>query len=62
VPYGAPQTASASADINASANVFTISRNRSGLAESSCSRKKLAGLTLLGAVIAFGLLDHDLVV
>ncbi len=52
-PYGAPQTASASADISASANVFTIARNRSGLADSSCSRSTPTGSTLLGAVIAF---------
>src|SRR5919205_1014791 len=51
-PYGAPQIASASADISASANVFTIARSRSGLADSSCSRRKPAGSTLLGAVIA----------
>jgi hypothetical protein len=36
-PYGAPQIASASAPINASANVFTMLRSKSGLASSSCS-------------------------
>src|SRR3954451_2584256 len=51
-PYPAPQTASASALINASANVLTIARNRSGLAASICSRHSPAGSTLLGAVIA----------
>jgi hypothetical protein len=50
-PYEAPHNMSASADINAPANVFTISRNRSGLAEASCSRRNPAGSTLL-AVIA----------
>jgi hypothetical protein len=36
-PNGAPQTASASALISASANVVTIARSRSGLAWASCS-------------------------
>jgi hypothetical protein len=51
-PYGAPQTASASALISASANVFTIARNTSGSAEAACSRRNWAGSILLGAVIA----------
>jgi hypothetical protein len=37
-PYGAPQSASASAPISASAKSCTIARNRSGLACSSCLR------------------------
>jgi len=61
-PYGAPQIASASADISASANVFTIARSRSGLADSSCSHRKPAGSTLLGAVIALVSFDLDLAV
>src|SRR5205823_6672817 len=61
-PYGAPQIASASADISASANVFTIACNRSGDAASNCSRRKPAGSTLLGAVIALVSFDHDLAV
>jgi len=35
-PYPAPQTLSASALISASANSFTIARNKSGCACSSC--------------------------
>src|SRR5919202_1104264 len=61
-PYCAPQIASASADISASANVFTIARNRSGDADSSCSRRKPAGSTLLGAVIALVSFGCDLAV
>lgn len=37
-PYGAPHTSSASADISVSAKVCTISRSRSGSADSSCVR------------------------
>ncbi len=54
--YGAPQIASASADISASANVFTIARSTSGPADSACSRRNSAGFILLGAVIAFSLI------
>ena len=61
-PYGAPQIASASALISASANVFTIARSRSGLADSTCSRRKPAGSTLFGAVIALVSFDLDLAV
>src|SRR5918912_3676409 len=61
-PYGAPQIASASADISASANVCTIARSRSGLADSSCSRSSPAGSRLLGAVIALVSFDLDLAV
>jgi hypothetical protein len=57
-PYGAPQIASASALISASANVFTIARSRSGLAVSTCSRRKSAGSTPLGAVIALVSFDR----
>lgn len=38
VPYGAPHTSSASADISVSAKDRTISRNKSGSASSSCLR------------------------
>src|SRR3954453_19396414 len=53
VPYSAPQTASASADISVLMNVVSICRSRSGLAWASCSCRKRAGSILLGAVIAF---------
>jgi hypothetical protein len=52
MPYGAPQTASASADISALMNVLSIERSRSGDADSSCSCRNRAGPVLLGAVIA----------
>src|SRR5207342_2634566 len=55
IPYGAPHTASASADINTSMNVYNNSRNRSGEADSSCSCRKRAGSILLGAVIGFSI-------
>src|SRR5215203_3196587 len=55
-PYSAPQTASASADINVLMNVVSICRSRSGLAWASCSDRKRAGSILLGAVIASFLL------
>src|SRR4029077_16657716 len=50
MPYGAPQTASASADISASMNVAGIERSRSGDADDSWSCRKRAGSILLGAV------------
>jgi hypothetical protein len=43
-------------------NVFTIARNRSGLADSSYSRNKPAGSTLVGTVIALVSVDCDLAV
>jgi transposase len=51
-PYSAPHTASASALISASANERTISRSRSGLAHSSCSRSHPAPSILDLAAIA----------
>src|SRR4051812_48312104 len=53
VPYSAPQTASASADIRVLMNVVSICRSRSGEAWASCSCRKWTGSILLGAVIAF---------
>src|SRR4051794_9531577 len=53
VPYSAPQTASASADMSVLMKVVSICRSRSGLAWASCSDRKWAGSILLGAVIAF---------
>jgi len=52
-PNGAPQTASASAPISAPANVFTISRSRSGLAAASCSCSQPDRSILGLAAIAF---------
>src|SRR5690242_11218423 len=57
-PYGAPHRASASPDINASANDFTMARNRSGDADSRYSRRNAAASTLTGAVIAWSVLRH----
>ena len=51
-PNGAPHTASASAPINASTNVDSISRNRSGLAWASCSDNQPDRSILGGAAIA----------
>ena len=52
-PYGAPQTASASADISVFMNVVSIERSRSGDADPSCSCRNRAGSILQGAVIAW---------
>jgi hypothetical protein len=41
-PYGAPQTASASADIKVLMNVTSIERSRSGDADASCSCRNLS--------------------
>jgi len=51
-PYGAPHTASASAAISASTNVFNNERSKSGAARSSCSDRNRAGSILASAVIA----------
>ncbi|TCM40454.1 hypothetical protein EV648_113277 [Kribbella sp. VKM Ac-2568] len=51
-PYGAPQTASASADNSAWMNVPNISRNRSGDAIANWSCRNSAGSILVFAVIA----------
>jgi hypothetical protein len=51
-PYGAPQTASASADISAWMNVESMSRSRSGDAVASWSCRNSAGSILVFAVIA----------
>ncbi|MDI6097312.1 hypothetical protein QLQ12_01645 [Actinoplanes sp. NEAU-A12] len=47
-----PGGASASADINTSANAFTIARSRSGIADSRRSRNNAGTLTLDSAAIA----------
>jgi hypothetical protein len=52
-PYGAPQIASASADMSASMNVDSNERNRSGDADARRSCRKRTGSILLGAVIAW---------
>jgi hypothetical protein len=46
-PYSALHNASASADINASANVFTIAGNRSGDPAASCAPNELVVVTLV---------------
>ncbi|WP_372463260.1 hypothetical protein [Actinospica acidithermotolerans] len=51
-PYPAPQAASASADINASANDFTINRNMSGSAAASCRSNSSPAGTLDRTVTA----------
>ena len=51
-PYGAPHSASASAPINVSANVCTISRSRSASASSSCLRSH-ANTSILSVITAF---------
>ena len=55
-PYPAPQTASASAPISASAKVCTIERSRSGLAWASCSSSQPETSILGPAAIAWLLL------
>jgi hypothetical protein len=52
IPYGAPQTASASADISVFTNVVSIERSRSGDADASWSCSMRAGSILGFAVIA----------
>jgi len=58
----APHSASASALISASANVFTIARNRSGSPSPPAHAGTRQGSTFLDAVIALVSFDHDLVV
>src|SRR5580704_17463841 len=53
MPYGAPQIASASADISVFTNVVSIERSRSKDADASWSCRKRAGSMLLGAAIAW---------
>lgn len=52
VPYSAPQTASASADIRVSMNVVNSERSRSGDAAVRCSCRNRAG-SILGVAIAW---------
>src|SRR5215211_4152507 len=50
-PEGAPQSASASAPISASAKSCTIARKRSGLACSSCLRNQLSKSIVLSTTV-----------
>src|SRR5919201_2115217 len=50
-PYGAPQSASASAPISASAKACTIARNRSGLACSTCLRSQLESSIVVSTTV-----------
>src|ERR671931_862440 len=50
-PYWAPQSASASAPISASAKSCTIARSRSGLACSSCLRSQLESSIVVSTTV-----------
>jgi hypothetical protein len=53
VPYAAPHTASASADISVLTKVVNSSRNRSGEAWASCSSIRRAG-SIIGETVIVG--------